>query len=597
MAEYLFLVTIGPVQEFIAAARRTRDLWLGSWLLSELSREAARTLAAMPGARLIFPGSADTLETHEVVNRIMAVLPYDHDISQVGEDVERAVQQHLGTIRNQTFQRIPGLQNQTIRTQAEVQIAELLELYWAAVPFTTTYHTQRGQLEALLTARKNTRDFAQPHYSGNVPKSSIDGQRESVIPETEYSRGLNDPERANKAAALFKNYGAGRAERLSGVDLLKRHGMHGHDQTDFPSTSHFAALPMLQRVASNYSAEAQRRWTEYLAVLKPLINLCQLDKQRDAQPIIGQYDASLLFEERLAELAATEAQRTSAVRALRAFLEAFTGGKPPEPYYALLHADGDNMGKVIDALAQQGIERHQLFSQALDAFASSVKATVESAAYRGRLIYAGGDDVLAFLPLDTALGCANALAAQFRAAMQAFTVDASGTPTAPTLSAGLVIAHHIEPLSDALNLVRQAEKAAKRLPGKDALAIILSKRSGADTLISGKWLDGFITRLQAETEAHQRDSIPDGAAYDLRDLDQRLTHGGNQPNQQLLVAEALRILARKRGQHGQKNAAETFETLLETIQPALQAGRHTRDIANELIVAREFARARGIVKK
>jgi hypothetical protein len=37
----LLLITIGPVQEFIAAARRSRDLWFGSWLLSELSKAAA----------------------------------------------------------------------------------------------------------------------------------------------------------------------------------------------------------------------------------------------------------------------------------------------------------------------------------------------------------------------------------------------------------------------------------------------------------------------------------------------------------------------------------------------------------------------------
>ncbi len=34
---YLFLCSIGPVQEFIATARKSRELWFGSWLLSELS--------------------------------------------------------------------------------------------------------------------------------------------------------------------------------------------------------------------------------------------------------------------------------------------------------------------------------------------------------------------------------------------------------------------------------------------------------------------------------------------------------------------------------------------------------------------------------
>jgi hypothetical protein len=45
MTAHLLLVTLGPVQDFIAQARRTRDLWYGSHLLSELGRAAARVLA------------------------------------------------------------------------------------------------------------------------------------------------------------------------------------------------------------------------------------------------------------------------------------------------------------------------------------------------------------------------------------------------------------------------------------------------------------------------------------------------------------------------------------------------------------------------
>ncbi|HTQ79571.1 MAG TPA: type III-B CRISPR-associated protein Cas10/Cmr2, partial [Thermoanaerobaculia bacterium] len=41
MAQIL-LITLGPVQDFIAAARRCRDLWFGSWLLSELSKATAQ---------------------------------------------------------------------------------------------------------------------------------------------------------------------------------------------------------------------------------------------------------------------------------------------------------------------------------------------------------------------------------------------------------------------------------------------------------------------------------------------------------------------------------------------------------------------------
>ena len=38
MTGHLLAIALGPVQEFISAARRTRDLWFGSYLLSEISK-------------------------------------------------------------------------------------------------------------------------------------------------------------------------------------------------------------------------------------------------------------------------------------------------------------------------------------------------------------------------------------------------------------------------------------------------------------------------------------------------------------------------------------------------------------------------------
>ena len=57
MTAHLLLVTLGPVQDFIAQARRTRDLWYGSHMLSELGRAAARALVG-GDAQLIFPALA-----------------------------------------------------------------------------------------------------------------------------------------------------------------------------------------------------------------------------------------------------------------------------------------------------------------------------------------------------------------------------------------------------------------------------------------------------------------------------------------------------------------------------------------------------------
>jgi CRISPR-associated protein Cmr2 len=41
---HILLIAIGPVQPFIAAARKIRDLWQGSLMLERLSKAAAMAL-------------------------------------------------------------------------------------------------------------------------------------------------------------------------------------------------------------------------------------------------------------------------------------------------------------------------------------------------------------------------------------------------------------------------------------------------------------------------------------------------------------------------------------------------------------------------
>ena len=52
MERFLVTLSLGPVQSLIGAARRTRDLWCGSWLLSGGGAGCrpgiARTAAGLP---------------------------------------------------------------------------------------------------------------------------------------------------------------------------------------------------------------------------------------------------------------------------------------------------------------------------------------------------------------------------------------------------------------------------------------------------------------------------------------------------------------------------------------------------------------------
>ena len=58
MTKYLMTIALGPVQEFIAAARRTADLTAGSQLLVGLAQSLAVYLEQRD-AELIFPASTE----------------------------------------------------------------------------------------------------------------------------------------------------------------------------------------------------------------------------------------------------------------------------------------------------------------------------------------------------------------------------------------------------------------------------------------------------------------------------------------------------------------------------------------------------------
>jgi CRISPR-associated protein Cmr2 len=616
MQPYLFLISVGPVQEFIAAARRSRDLWFGSQLLSELSRAAALAVTGDPfrGA-LIFPAPAGPAGPaprlgRNVANRILAELDGRAPAAELGAAVEAAVRARLGELRAAALGAASiswDARRPELRALAERQVDDLPELFWAAAPLSGGYPQARDQLEALMAATKAARAFgpspAAAHPELRQPKSSLDGARESVIPEDRLPGGRDAPEvRRRKAERLYQDYRGGRAERLSGVDLLKRRGLAADSGADFPSTSHFAALPFLAREAAR-GADMGAALDRYVAGLRRAGGTAErLDERFKSASPLGAYDAAILFEERLAE-EVDKADLPEARGHLAEFFASATAGRRPEPYYALLLADGDSMGKAIDAQATP--QDHRALSQALDDFADNVRAVVERD-HLGALVYSGGDDVLAFLPLHTALACAKSLADDFRGRLAGF-ADADGR--APTLSVGVAVSHHIEPLADALRLARQAERAAKAVEGKDALAVTVSKRSGADRTVRGRWAGPLFERLRTFVGWHVAGTVPDGAAYELLDLHTRLAGpGGDEPAGALATAmaeDAVRIFKRKRGLRGEAAVSREAVAYVRAQlglaperdgdpAPLDAANRLTvRQLADELIVAREFARAAG----
>jgi CRISPR-associated protein Cmr2 len=148
----------------------------------------------------------------------------------------------------------------------------------------------------------------------------------------------------------------------------------------------------------------------------------------------------------------------------------------------------------------------------LNDFSQIVVRHVVEMEHLGKLIYAGGDDVLAMLPVADMLSCIERLRHAYSGTVpEDEAKDWSELRKEPkalhckggfaylnrrlmrmmgrnaTASCGAVIAHHQAPLSAVLRELREAEKRAKTEGGRDAFSITVIKRSGGALHLTAKW--------------------------------------------------------------------------------------------------------------
>lgn len=595
MSKYLMLINIGPVQDFIATARRSRDLWFGSWFLSEISKTAARKIVEINNNdfdKLIFPAVIDSADLKEnspfnAANKILAIV--DENPRTVGSEIKAAIDERFKKIYEDTFNAIG--KDKFDKDLAEKQLEDLIEFYWTAVEFDGSnekYSEARKRVEYLAAARKNTRQFGSVAWGANVPKSSLDGKRESVTYKN--SRGM-------KTQELYKNFKIREKEQLCGVGLLKRNGTvkdeKGNQLDRFASTSHIAAKPFLQNLTN---AEAVKEFKKSLFDLGIKKNEFHSIPDEQKHEVFGLADGHLLYEERMRDYFDEKDKINEGKKIVRDFLKDAFENKSPSPYYALLLADGDNMGKAIDE--KNTPDEHRKISKALSDFAKSVKEIVNKD-HQGSLFYAGGDDVLALVPLHKILSCAKKLNEKFAECLKDFEYkdEQSNGIKKPTLSVGIAVAHYLEPLSDALELVRKAEQTAKSVDGKNALAIIVDKRSGTARTIKGQFAKdkdakGIIEYLRQLINFDKQGDISRQAAYELRDLARRLEVFDDKSKSsefnKIKTAEAKRIFKRKL--KDAKNEDFTNGNFSELIR-ILENDNGAEKLADELITAKIFADA------
>lgn len=508
MSKQYFHFTLGPVQGFVAQARRTRDFWAGSFLLSWLAG-VAMVAVRRQGGTIDFPtppddylgwiegqASGEPPRQGAIPNRfksMCAEVPAQFDPAQVVSAVREAWQ----ALAEHVWQadRLDEIAGPDSRTRAiwQRQHANFWDISWAL--------TDDVQATALLDQRKNwrTSGFGQ-HEPG--PKCMVmDGWQELS--------GADRP--GDEARAFWKalRHSPGRSglktdlgegEQLCALAYVKRRfarhfntfkaTLPGSGVTlrgwklsvGMPSVSYMAAVHWLETLLKTCKSADLRPVLQAALDVSPEQSewATEIECLRNAVPRwhagqIGRellaLDGNLFFRHVQEQPKAYGHDRAAMDRLCRA-LSALRTQYPelpaaPSPYYAILLMDGDSLGVHMSDRSKQ-----QPISRALERFTADDGVPRIVREHNGCLIYAGGDDVLALLPLEDALGCAARVRAHYLACFE-------GTNIPTTISAAIEFVHVKTPLGLALGDAHPLlDDVAKDGCGRDALAVRVWKTGG-----------------------------------------------------------------------------------------------------------------------
>ncbi|RME85789.1 MAG: hypothetical protein D6785_03990, partial [Planctomycetota bacterium] len=269
---YLVIFTIGPVQAFIVQARKTRDLYAGSRILSKIIQKS------LPKEGVIFPHP----QIESMPNRFIAEIKTEN-IQDFCDQTREKIQQAYQAILEESRKEGKAGVKEGYQRQSE----NFLEIHYAALPLDKSYEKVYPELERLLGAAKNGRIFSQMEEWGK--KCSLCGERnvlfyrDSKISNKKYHYGSRQLK--GELLSAFETYHENLIPlKQDGVTLAEREGLCAicftkrfYPVSKFPSTAEIALMDTLQKLES----EPEKKKLESL--------------------LSGKWDEQLYFEENLTQ--------------------------------------------------------------------------------------------------------------------------------------------------------------------------------------------------------------------------------------------------------------------------------------------------------
>lgn len=497
----LAMISIGPVQEIISQARKTIDLWAGSYLLSYLIYQAIEYIGLTIGFdSIIYPylrGNRfvyKTLEQHGVKflnqslipqmhekiaslpNVVLAILPSNRS-NEIIENCKNKIKQKWREIAEGALREFD--QNQLNKKEFEKQI-DLFPVINAT--------------QVILADNPSVLEKALIHIS-----RSSDFQSYKRLIDKVQEQGGYPP----NAGTFYKYIYRILISKMNAIKIIR----------------------YFKGYTSDTSLNNRREADDFGDYVRACVEV--VDRQPDGEHIdlLGTLNATKRVLKKVLKIEGIRYESTEEIAKQN---EDFQRNK----YIAILMMDGDNMGKWVCGDNAPFVEKilhpkvrnrlseieinpqeykfvtpsyHKAISRTLGIFSCFVRHVVEEE-YNGMLIYAGGDDVLAILPADKVLECANKLRKMYSGIgheeLQIGNIKyefknqmlfVNGKPYTTmmgenaSMSAGIAIIHHKSPLRTGIQLARNAEHYAKEKLGRNAFGMYIVRRSGQMEEIGSKW--------------------------------------------------------------------------------------------------------------
>jgi CRISPR-associated protein Cmr2 len=603
MNKLLHIFTFSPVQGFISNSRRLSDLYHSSLLLSTLTENLMKVIKDL-NTEIIYPVLVeDGQGLANYPNRIVfladkcickdVIKNFQELWEGVYETILRKVLDEVGISKEE---------KEKIEEQAKLHLENYFRAYCEC---TNSEEVKKWKEKLKQNLGKDYDDYAVAYDWTERKLGALKSKKhyEPLMDVYTYNGGKHPDgctlcgERAHLAVdwkklietlqkeerpKYIKHY-LKEGEKLCGVCLVKRFAFYCLKRQTFPSVHDIANAKFKEELK-----DFEQRRPDLANRLKSLLKKYMGEEKLR----LWEYNAELFDIKELERTKMEEGDPEGVIDDLISELRQIYDNKflsePSKNYFAIIISDGDSMGDWLglnSKIRKDKLERafHEKFSKALSNYAREIKSLESKEKFGLRIVYAGGDDVLAVADLREFLDFTEKLNPTFK---EKVGENAS-------VSAGIVIGHQKDNLAYLLNEARKAEKKAKSVEGKSAFCITVIPRGGGPVSFWAKW--EFLNLFKYTVEYFEKEIIGDRTVYDIKDIAGKLEASEEKPME--IVLALLRGMLKRRvdenklEEHLRKEKRAFIEEYLERLRELLKIS-DLENLANLFYTARFIAKER-----